>query len=330
MSSFIHARLRAFFAPLSAKIAISHHSGSRRVVEMRISLAAAIVALWAAPLYAQTSGPSGIQGVESDDFSPLMKINGIVEKENPFGGIARTWKLRSFVSRFDGATKHQLYVSANYFVSGGRRNHFDEASDSTATPLKVVSIANDFEGGCSRKMFSFGCNYAEDIGIEITTEALRAHAATGYPIKISGKSGESFIVVVSSNQIAAQLDAMEKCVEYVHAHGGGAASQHGPQLISHSQLGFKASEITNEIAAKTGLHRGPGIVVFEVTPGSLAERSGLKVHDRIMAVAGCGSSIDSKTEMQKCVAQKKAYIGMVVDRSGSLTTVGMKLYTDGR
>ena len=179
-------------------------------------------------------------------------------------------------------------------------------------------------------MFNLGCNYSEDIGIDVTANVLRAHAGTGYRIKSSAKSGDSFILAVSPNQIAAQLDTMQRCLEYLHAQGGVAENQRGPQLLNHSQLGFKASEITDEIAAKTGLPKGPGIVVFEVAPGSIAERSGLKVLDRIMAVAGCGPSMDSQAAMKKCIAQKTAYIGMVVGRGGALATVGMKLYAQGR
>src|ERR1700752_3183040 len=40
---------------------------------MILLLAAILAALWMSPLQAQTSGPSGIQGVESDEISPLMK-----------------------------------------------------------------------------------------------------------------------------------------------------------------------------------------------------------------------------------------------------------------
>jgi hypothetical protein len=86
---------------------------------MRLPLAAIIFASWIAPLHAQTSGPSGIQGVESDELSPLMKINGIAESENPLGGMFKTWRLRSFVGKFDGATKHQLYVTVDYFSRQG-------------------------------------------------------------------------------------------------------------------------------------------------------------------------------------------------------------------
>lgn len=296
---------------------------------MRLPLAAIVVALWIAPLHAQTSGPSGIQGVESDEFSPLIKINGIVESENPLGGMFKSWRLRSFVAKFDGATKHQLYVTVDYF-SSTRRKHFNEATDGSTTALAVIPIASEFDAGCSRNALAYGCNYSEDIGIEVTAVALRAHAAGGYPIKFYAKSGDSFVIAISPNQIAAQLDTMEKCLEFIHAHGNGAAGQHGPQLLNHSQLGFKASEITDEIAAKTGLHKGPGIVVFEVAPGSIAARSGLKVLDRIMAVAGCGPAMNSQAAMKRCIAKKKEYIGMVVDRTGVLDTVDMKLYTEGR
>jgi hypothetical protein len=291
---------------------------------MRLAFAAIVVALWIAPLHAQTSGPSGIQGVESDELSPLMTIHGIIESENPLGGMLKTWHLRSFVGKLDGATKHQLYVTVDYFSSTSRK-HFNEASDGSTTPLVVVPIASKFERGCSRKLFAYGCNYSDDIGVEVTTAALRAHAAGGYPIKISAKSGDSFVIVISPNQIAAQLDTMEKCLEFVHAHSNVATGQHGPQLPNHSQLGFKASEISDEIAAKTGLHKGPGIVVFEITPGSIAARSGLKRFDRIMAVAGCGPAMNSWAAMKRCIAKKDAFIGMVVERSGVLNTVDMKL-----
>jgi PDZ domain len=304
-------------------------SPSQRVVEMRLPLAAIIFASWIAPLHAQTSGPSGIQGVESDEFSPLMKINGIVESENPLGGMFKTRRLRSFVGKFDGATKHQLYVTVDYF-SSTRRKRFNEASDGSTTPLHVMPIASEFEAGCSRILFDYGCNYSEDIGIEVTETTLRAHAAGGYPIKISAKSGDSFVITISPNQIAAQLDTMRRCLEYIHVRPNVKDDQQEPRLIKHSELGFKASEVTDEIAAKTGLHKGPGIVVFEVAPGSIAERSGLKVLDRIMAVAGCGPTMNSQAAMKQCIAKKKASIGMVVDRGGDLDTVDMRLYTQGR
>jgi PDZ domain len=296
---------------------------------MRRTLAAVAAALWILPLQAQTSGPSGIPGVESDEFSMLMKINGAVESDNPVAGIFKTWRLRSFVSKRDGTAEHQIYVTLRYH-SLTSRNHFNSASDETAAPLTVKTIASNFEYGCSKKAFSYGCNNSEHIGIDVTANVLRAHAATGYRIKISAKSGDSFIIVVSPNQIAAQLDTTHRCFEYLHAQGSVAENQRGPQVLNHSQLGFKASEITDEIAAKTGLPKGSGIVVFEVAPGSIAERSGLKVLDRIMAVAGCGQSMDSQAAMRKCIGQKTAYIGMVVDRGGALATVGMKLYAQGR
>ena len=69
--------------------------------------------------------------------SPLMKINGIIESENPLGGMFKTWSLRSFVGKFDGATKHQLYVTVNYF-SSTRRKHFNQASDGSTTSLDVI------------------------------------------------------------------------------------------------------------------------------------------------------------------------------------------------
>ena len=84
---------------------------------MKLPLAAIVVALSIAPLHAETSGAPGIQGVESDEFSPIMQINGITESENPLGGTFKQWSLRSFVSKLDGTTTHQLYISVSNFSS---------------------------------------------------------------------------------------------------------------------------------------------------------------------------------------------------------------------
>jgi hypothetical protein len=180
-----------------------------------------------------------------------MKINGIVESESdanlgdlfrlvPRGNIYRLWSLRSFVSKLDGSTTHQLYVSVNY-ASSHRYRNFDRASDDTATPLTVTRISAYYD--------------SEDIGIDVTEAALRAHATTGYRFKIEAKSGDSFILTISPNQIAAQLDTMERCLQNIHGQGNIANDQHGPHLLQHAPLGFKASEVTDEIAAKTGLHK---------------------------------------------------------------------------
>lgn len=58
-------------------------------------------------------------------------------------------------------------------------------------------------------MFVFGCRYTEVFGVEVTTAALAAHAASGYPIKIVSKRGADFAVVISPLQIAAQLDTQD-------------------------------------------------------------------------------------------------------------------------
>ena len=288
-------------------------------------LAAIATVLWILPLQAQTSGPPGIQGVDSDSASPFMKIKGIVETENPLGGMFKIWSLRSFVAKSDGATTHQLYVTVAYSSPGGRKR-FNGASDGSLTPLKLTPINSESHAACTKKAFAFGCHYTEDFGIEVSAAALRTHAAGGYSLNITSKRGDVMVIVISPRQIAAQLETAQKCLVVVRRQNAAASGERGPQLLDRSRLGFKASEITDEIAAKTGLPKGPGIVVFEVAPGSIAERSGLKARDRIMAVAGCGATMDSQAAMKKCIAQKDAYIGMVVDRGGTLTTVGLKLY----
>jgi hypothetical protein len=96
----------------------------------------------------------------------IRTIRGIVASENPLG-MFKTWRLRSFVGKFDGATRDQLYVTVDYF-SSTRRKHFNEASDGSTTRLVVTPIESEFDSGCSRNAFAYGCHYSEDIGIEFT------------------------------------------------------------------------------------------------------------------------------------------------------------------
>lgn len=115
------------------------------------------------PLQAQTSGPSGIQGVESDELSPLMKINGIAETENPLGGMLKIWSLRSVVAKSDGTTTHQLYVTVGYSTTGGRKR-FNGAFDGVLTPLKFTPIDSELMLAVREKCSSLGAVTPKSLG----------------------------------------------------------------------------------------------------------------------------------------------------------------------
>jgi len=56
--------------------------------------------------------------------------------------------------------------------------------------------------------------------------------------------------------------------------------------VRRAQLGVTVLKIPSEEASKMGVDEGPGIVVFQVQPGSAADRAGLRKGDVITALNG--------------------------------------------
>jgi serine protease Do len=56
--------------------------------------------------------------------------------------------------------------------------------------------------------------------------------------------------------------------------------------VRRGQLGLVVLKIPSEEASKLGVNEGPGVVVYQVQPGSGAERAGLKQGDVITALNG--------------------------------------------
>jgi len=150
-----------------------------------------------------TSGkpPTQIQGIEDDQFSKNIKINGAKLYVNPFGGVFREWLIRSWVDKTTGSVSHQLYVHLSYI---GDWKYFIMAADDTAKSLSVVRIASNV-GSCSG-----GCSLDEAVGIDLDDVTLRSRVNQGYPIKLSAKSGDAEIITISPEQIKLQLEAIDK------------------------------------------------------------------------------------------------------------------------
>jgi S1-C subfamily serine protease len=56
--------------------------------------------------------------------------------------------------------------------------------------------------------------------------------------------------------------------------------------VSRGQLGITVLKIPSEEASKLGVDQGPGVVVYQVQPGSAADRAGLRRGDIITALNG--------------------------------------------
>lgn len=147
-------------------------------------------------------GPPHV-AIEDDEFSPQATVLGVSLADRPFGGIYRTWFLRSFVDKRSHAVTHQLYVELSY---DGDRMIFNRAADDTATPLPVLRIDRSTLY-CDRQI-DF-CTRAETIAVEVSDAELRARAASGFRIKISAHSGDALILAITPQMIDLQLAAVD-------------------------------------------------------------------------------------------------------------------------
>lgn len=145
--------------------------------------------------------PKQISRVENDQFSKNITIVGGQQYVNPLGGTFRSWLIRTWIDKKTQKVTHQLYVEISYI---GEWKYFQMASDDKATSLHVDRISTHV-GNCSG-----GCSLDEAIGISLSDAELRARLGQGYPIKISAKSGDALIIVVSPEQIRLQLEAIDK------------------------------------------------------------------------------------------------------------------------
>jgi len=168
----------------------------------RVFVAAAI----GASLMACAQPPrSENSAASSADGDPSTRFIGVIGARSqhapPFLGVSETnfYCLRSFVDRQTGETRHQVYVSDSYT---GAERHWDAARDGAGRPLRVLEISR-VKIGCDGD-----CSYAEEFAANIPESELGTDPR-GLKVTFSGASGAEKTILVSENQIAAQLAAVD-------------------------------------------------------------------------------------------------------------------------
>lgn len=87
--------------------------------------------------------------------------------------------------------------------------------------------------------------------------------------------------------------------------------------VRRGQLGIIVLKIPSEEASKMGVDRGPGVVVYEVQPGSAADRAGLRKGDVITALNG--TSINDPNSFRNLIAASPpgSEVTLTINRGGS-------------
>jgi hypothetical protein len=155
-------------------------------------------------LLAACAAPQPHVTVKDDQFSRQVTILGWGSYETPYGGIARDWRLRSWVDKQTHAVSHQIYIEMSY---DDEYQFFEAAADDTARSLAVIAIDRSFM--CPH----LDCTHFETIGVEIDEATLRARAGQGFRIKISSRRGSTLILPLSPTQIGLQLAAIDRLTQ---------------------------------------------------------------------------------------------------------------------
>lgn len=238
----------------------------------RVALVFAALAT-AAPAEAAPRAPA-VQ-VTTDQFSKEVAFVGPIGAVNPFGGTSRIWRLRSWLNKETKAVSHQLYVDIRYI---GSWRWYSAAADDQANSLEVIRIHSNV-GSCRG-----GCSLSETVGIALDDDLLRSRASTGFQLKLSAQSGASFIIDVSADQIATQLNAIDTYSGVASAPNPSAAATAIPGSTLGADFGASFDNVpglTNAILGRTG-----GALVHGIKADSVAQRAGIKWADVLIEFDG--------------------------------------------
>jgi hypothetical protein len=161
------------------------------------SLGAALTACASLP----SPGKPGPAAPTRDESSPrfIGLVGPKAQHAPPFLGVPGTnfYCLRSFLDNQTGEVEHQLYVSDSYF---GVERDWNAARDGAGTAPRFVHISRE-EIACDER-----CSYVEEFAATLPESELRANPS-GLAVTFFARSGNEKVIVVSAEQIAAQLAA---------------------------------------------------------------------------------------------------------------------------
>ena len=214
--------------------------------------------------------PRTTVNVVGDKFSKEITIDGLPLSDRLHSN-STFWMLRSFVEPQSRVAVHEIYVEWFFPGHGTTRYH---AADDTARPLQARQILKE---SCGRN-----CGQTDTISIDIDEATLRARAAEGFQVKLSGNDGSAWILDITSQMINAQLQAEEQILKGP-AVASATPNDKSPAAPSGPTLGinYMSASQVNPV-----LYRDGGMFVVNVVPNSPAEKAGMKNGDVLVSFDG--------------------------------------------
>lgn len=216
--------------------------------------------------------------VEDDKFSASATITGAKKAINPFGGTFRMWNIRAWIDKKTGEVTEQLYLETSYL---GHWRFWQTAADDQADPLEVVAIDRSVDD-CTGM-----CSYSETVGVTLPNDYVRRHAATGFQVKVSAKSGDSLILDVGADQIQPVLNAIDAYKSASIAAGTLEGSPSGSVTPTPpASVVAPAGVGPQHFGVKFMTWMFGGVLIVNVDPGSVAEHAGLLSGDIVKQFDG--------------------------------------------
>ena len=263
--------------------------------------------------------PAGTPPAETtDEFSDHVTIDSAHGYSSILGGPSYEWELQSTVGKeAPHEVGHRLFVWIYYkdSMSGAANTgqeivpiHYRSAADDTAAQLPVEQIV---AGRCG--LSDQDCRKHDEIEIDVSDAALRAHVLKGYRIKVSPEDGDAVIVSLAPVLLAKQLTEVDNLVQ------GQEEPPRAPENAPHLGIAVIAATAT-PFADPT-----QGVIVIATTPSSPAAAAGIEPGDVLHAIGP--EPVRASGDLARIMAEitPGSTVSLALDRGGKRFTAKVQL-----
>ncbi len=215
----------------------------------------------------------------TDEFSKTLNVVGPMMVHNPFFGVKDNYRLVSLIDKQTHAVTHVIEVEVDH---DGDFFNFRFAADDTSQSLFLVPI--------KRERNRFIDNRTELVNVIVPDAALRAHAASGYRVRLSAWDGTYYDIAITPAMIAAQFAEIAEVLgpsaawtDGLPPGGHSGAVANAPPAPARPTLGISYLPTS---ASKINYTFPDGLFIVVVTPNSPAAIAGVKPGDILISFDG--------------------------------------------
>ncbi|HVA14532.1 MAG TPA: PDZ domain-containing protein [Stellaceae bacterium] len=255
------------------------------------TIGSAVISTLLLGLLAGCVPPAEVPGVraelEASEFSKTLDVIGPMMIHNPFFGVKDNYRLVTLIDRQTHAVTHVIEIEIDH---AGDFFNFRFAADDTSETLFLVPIKRERNRSID--------NRTELVNVIVPDAALRAHAASGYRVRLSAWDGTYYDIAITPAMIAAQFAEIDKVLGPRAAwtdglppggpggsppggHSGSVAN--APPASTRPTLGISYLPAS---ASKFNYTFPDGLFIVVVTPNSPAAVAGVKPGDILISFDG--------------------------------------------